>query len=69
MAEPPDPDSASIGITITRVFAAPRERVWKEWTEPERFADRFGGSQSEASWLSGARPTVTADEFSPLRSS
>jgi uncharacterized protein YndB with AHSA1/START domain len=32
------------GITITRVFDAPRERVWKEWTEPERFADWFGGS-------------------------
>jgi uncharacterized protein YndB with AHSA1/START domain len=35
MAEP--------GIAITRVFDAPRERVWKEWTEPERFADWFGG--------------------------
>jgi uncharacterized protein YndB with AHSA1/START domain len=31
------------GITLTRVFDAPRERVWKEWTEPERFADWFGG--------------------------
>ena len=30
-------------ISITRVFAAPRERVWREWTEPERFADWFGG--------------------------
>jgi uncharacterized protein YndB with AHSA1/START domain len=35
------------GITITRIFAAPRERVWKEWTEPERFADWFGGPESE----------------------
>jgi uncharacterized protein YndB with AHSA1/START domain len=35
------------GITITRVFDAPRERVWQEWTEPERFADWFGGSVSE----------------------
>jgi uncharacterized protein YndB with AHSA1/START domain len=35
------------GITITRVFDAPRERVWQEWTEPERFADWFGGSESE----------------------
>jgi uncharacterized protein YndB with AHSA1/START domain len=32
-----------IGISITRVFDAPRERVWKEWTEPEAFADWFGG--------------------------
>jgi uncharacterized protein YndB with AHSA1/START domain len=31
------------GFTVTRVFAAPRERVWEEWTEPERFADWFGG--------------------------
>ena len=37
----------SSGITITRVFDAPRERVWKEWTEPERFADWFGGTESE----------------------
>jgi uncharacterized protein YndB with AHSA1/START domain len=35
------------GITITRVFDAPRERVWREWTEPECFADWFGGAQSE----------------------
>ena len=36
-----------LGITITRVFDASRERVWKEWTEPERFADWFGGPTSE----------------------
>jgi uncharacterized protein YndB with AHSA1/START domain len=35
------------GITITRVFDAPRERVWKEWTEPEPFADWFGGTHGE----------------------
>ena len=35
------------GIEITRVFDAPRERVWQEWTEPERFADWFGGPESE----------------------
>jgi uncharacterized protein YndB with AHSA1/START domain len=35
------------GITITRVFDAPRERIWREWTEPERFADWFGGVQSQ----------------------
>jgi uncharacterized protein YndB with AHSA1/START domain len=38
---------AEQGITITRVFDAPRERVWKEWTEPEGFADWFGGVQVE----------------------
>jgi uncharacterized protein YndB with AHSA1/START domain len=49
MAEPP-------GITITRVFDAPRELVWKEWVEPERFADWFGGSESEI-----PLPTVSMD--------
>jgi uncharacterized protein YndB with AHSA1/START domain len=32
---------------MTRVFDAPRERVWKEWTEPERFADWYGGAEAE----------------------
>lgn len=40
MAEP-------TGTTITRIFDAPREQVWKEWTEPERFADWFGGRESD----------------------
>jgi uncharacterized protein YndB with AHSA1/START domain len=48
MAERPSPDVASdAGLNMTRVFDAPRERVWKEWTEPERFADWFGGPESE----------------------
>jgi uncharacterized protein YndB with AHSA1/START domain len=29
-------------ITITRVFDAPRELVWKAWTEPERLAAWWG---------------------------
>jgi uncharacterized protein YndB with AHSA1/START domain len=29
-------------ITFTRVFDAPRELVWKAWTEPERLAQWFG---------------------------
>jgi len=36
-----------LGITITRVFEAPRERVWEEWTQREPFADWFGGPESE----------------------
>jgi uncharacterized protein YndB with AHSA1/START domain len=35
------------GFSFTRVFDAPRERVWREWTEPEPFADWFGGTQCE----------------------
>jgi uncharacterized protein YndB with AHSA1/START domain len=40
-------ESSAPGLTITRVFDAPRDRVWREWTEPERFADWFGGPASE----------------------
>ena len=47
-AEQPLQEGASdYGIRVTRVFDAPRERVWKEWTEPERFADWFGGPDSD----------------------
>jgi uncharacterized protein YndB with AHSA1/START domain len=48
MAEQAEPAGArEYGIAMTRVFDAPRERVWREWTEPERFADWFGGPESE----------------------
>jgi uncharacterized protein YndB with AHSA1/START domain len=48
MPERPSPDvAAETGISMTRVFDAPRERVWKEWTEPARFADWFGGPEYE----------------------
>jgi uncharacterized protein YndB with AHSA1/START domain len=48
MAEPPAPgDSAGEGISITRIFAVSRERVWREWTEPARFADWFGGDHGD----------------------
>jgi uncharacterized protein YndB with AHSA1/START domain len=42
VADPEDAPGAD-GLRITRVFNASRERVWREWTEPERFADWFGG--------------------------
>ena len=48
MADPTTGVGATDGeLTITRVFDAPREHVWKEWTEPERFADWYGGSEAE----------------------
>src|SRR5215217_7075477 len=48
MTEPPTPDhDLRDGITLTRVFDAPRERVWREWTEPERFAVRWWGEYRE----------------------
>jgi uncharacterized protein YndB with AHSA1/START domain len=41
------PGFGRYGITIRRVFDAPRDRVWREWTEPEPFADWFGGPEAE----------------------
>jgi uncharacterized protein YndB with AHSA1/START domain len=38
---------AEHGFAVTRVFDAPRESVWREWTSPEAFADWFGGPESE----------------------
>jgi uncharacterized protein YndB with AHSA1/START domain len=35
------------GLEITRVFGAPREEVWREWTTPEAFADWYGGPDAE----------------------
>jgi uncharacterized protein YndB with AHSA1/START domain len=40
-------DGPRLGLTITRVLAAPRERIWREWTEPECFADWFGGTEAD----------------------
>jgi uncharacterized protein YndB with AHSA1/START domain len=44
MLEVPAPGD---GLKITRVFDAPRERVWREWTTPEAFADWYGGADGE----------------------
>ena len=35
------------GLEITRTFDAPREEVWREWTEPERFAGWYGGPEAD----------------------
>jgi uncharacterized protein YndB with AHSA1/START domain len=35
--------SGGPGIELSWTFEAPREEVWREWTEPERFADWYGG--------------------------
>jgi uncharacterized protein YndB with AHSA1/START domain len=46
-------------ITITRVFDAPREQVWRAWTEPERLATwwgRRGWSTPVASIVLDVRP-------------
>jgi uncharacterized protein YndB with AHSA1/START domain len=45
MAEPAPFGMA--GFIATRVFDAARERVWRGWTEPARFADWFGGAECE----------------------
>jgi len=40
MAEPKTAPTKD--ITITRIFDAPRELVWKMWTEPERLKEWWG---------------------------
>jgi uncharacterized protein YndB with AHSA1/START domain len=47
MAESSSPGASEYGIRIRRVLDAPRERVWREWTDPESFADWFGGQQCD----------------------
>jgi uncharacterized protein YndB with AHSA1/START domain len=43
MTEAPSAEEAGDHeITITRVFDAPRERVFQAWTDPERFSRWFG---------------------------
>lgn len=58
------PDAASASVTweggelvITRVFDAPRELVFRAWTEPEHFARWFGPRGSTTPFLTmDARP-------------
>ena len=41
MAEP-NQDGDQGELTITRVFDAPRDRVWRAWTDPEQFKRWWG---------------------------
>jgi uncharacterized protein YndB with AHSA1/START domain/DNA-binding transcriptional ArsR family regulator len=41
------PRAAQAGLTIARVFDAPRQLVWQEWTVPQRLAGWFGGATVE----------------------
>ena len=66
--------SGGAEISIVRVFDAPQQLVWKEWTEPACFADWFGGPQAEVplSTVSmdlrpGGRWTATTLAFGPRR--
>jgi len=34
-------------VEINWTFEAPREEIWREWTEPDRFADWYGGPDFE----------------------
>ena len=47
MAEASSPGASEYGIRIRRVFDAPRELIWREWTDPESFADWYGGPEWE----------------------
>lgn len=52
MADPPIDEE----FTITRVFDAPRELVWKAWTDPEQVARWYGPRG-----FSTPRSTITMD--------
>ena len=40
--ESTEPRTEKEGLVIERIFAAPRELVWRAWTEPEHFARWYG---------------------------
>lgn len=40
--EPAYPEGPNHAVTVSRTLDAPRELVWRAWTEPERFASWFG---------------------------
>jgi uncharacterized protein YndB with AHSA1/START domain len=42
MANGDDPGAGRTGLAVTRVFAAPRELVFRSWTEPERLKRWWG---------------------------
>ena len=42
MAAGADPDAADRDFVISRVFAAPRELVWKAWTDAKHMAEWWG---------------------------
>jgi uncharacterized protein YndB with AHSA1/START domain len=49
MSDTPTPQSTATGegISITRVFDAPRALVFQAWTDPAQFAQWFGGREAE----------------------
>ncbi len=49
MSDPTEDPTEAVGeqILITRIFDAPRERVFRAWTDPEQVAAWFGPSQME----------------------
>jgi uncharacterized protein YndB with AHSA1/START domain len=49
-------------IVITRVFDAPRELVFKAWTEPERLRRWWGPNGMSPDWPEEALVTVTFAE-------
>jgi uncharacterized protein YndB with AHSA1/START domain len=46
MTDNPTTEVTADGITIRRVFDAPRDLVWKAWTEPEHFVQWWGERDS-----------------------
>lgn len=47
MTEPPQKTTAQFVFTISRVFDAPKDRVWEAWTDERKLAKWFGHKGSE----------------------
>ena len=55
-------------FTITRVFDAPREMVWKAFTEPEHMKEWWGPRAQPSSpqkWIYGSAARITAPCATP----
>ena len=57
-------DELPDGISLTRVFDAPRERLWREWTEPAQVRVERQAASSEP--LFGEREEEEAFEEDDL---
>lgn len=59
-------ESNANGITIVKVFDAPRQLVWNAWTQPEQFAQWFGEHGSSIPLDSASMDVRPGGEWSVL---
>lgn len=66
MTDAPSTEVTAEGITITRIFDAPRELVWKAWTDPAHFAQWFGERDSSIPLETTSMDVRPAGEWSVI---